>query len=101
MDSRQIANEITMAVQRVQPQQAMAQGYFAPQGFPGAVSSQQTFSSALGVGKEFCQVWATARPILEFLAGIIGFIPGISATAGAVRTALIKVGDQVSAELCK
>ena len=101
MDSRQIANEITMAVQRIQPQAVVAQPYLAPQGFPGAVSSQQAFAAAAGMGKEFCQVWATAKPILEFLAGIIGFIPGVSSTAGAVLTALIRVGDQVSGELCK
>jgi len=50
---------------------------------------------------DFCTIWPKAKPILEFLAGVVIFIPGAGATAGAVLTGLIKVGDQVAAQVCK
>ncbi|GAB4066064.1 hypothetical protein KHC28_22885 [Ancylobacter sonchi] len=49
---------------------------------------------------EFCKIWPKAKPILEFIAGLITFIPGGGPIAAGVLTGLIKVGDQVSAQLC-
>ena len=52
-------------------------------------------------GADFCTVWPKAKPILELLAGIAILIPGVGTTAGAVLKGLIKVADQLSAEICK
>ncbi len=48
----------------------------------------------------FCTVWSQARPVLSMLSGIIMFIPGTGATAGAVLQGLLKVGDQIAAQVC-
>jgi len=50
---------------------------------------------------DFCTVWPTAKPILQAVAGVIGFIPGVGAGAGPVLNALITVGDQVYGATCK
>ena len=50
---------------------------------------------------DFCGLWPQAKPILELLAGVAIFIPGVGATAGAVLQGLVKVGDQVAAQMCK
>jgi hypothetical protein len=56
---------------------------------------------AAGAGTpDFCNIWPKAKPILELLAGIAIFIPGAGATAGAVLQGLIKIGDQMSSQLC-
>ena len=49
---------------------------------------------------DFCTLWPKAKPILEFLAGVVIFIPGAGATAGAVLKGLIKVGDEIFAQIC-
>lgn len=61
---------------------------------PGTISA-----TAVGPG-DFCGIWPKAKPILELLAGIAIFIPGAGATAGAVLQGLIKIGDQLSSQLC-
>ena len=50
---------------------------------------------------DFCSLWPTAKPILQAVAVVIGFIPGVGAGAGPVLTALITVGDQVYGATCK
>jgi hypothetical protein len=40
-----------------------------------------------------------SQTVLELMAGVVIFIPGAGTTAGAYW--LIKVGDQISAEVCK
>jgi hypothetical protein len=49
---------------------------------------------------DFCSIWPQAKPILELLAGVVGFIPGAGTTAGAVLQTLTKVGDQIATEVC-
>jgi hypothetical protein len=55
---------------------------------------------AAPVSADFCSIWPQAKPVLELVAGIVIFIPGAGTTAGAVLQSLIKVGDQVSSEVC-
>jgi hypothetical protein len=52
-------------------------------------------------GRHFCSLWAQARPVLHMLSGIVGFIPGFGQTAAAVLRGLLKVGDEISNELCE
>jgi hypothetical protein len=72
-----------------------------------AVRQQQTAATAgtmptAAIGpNDFCSIWPKAKPILEFVAGIALLIPGLGATAGAVLSGLVKVGDQVAHEICR
>jgi len=50
---------------------------------------------------DFCALWAKAKPILEVVSGIIVLIPGLGAVAAGVLKGLIKIGDQISSEVCK
>jgi hypothetical protein len=54
-----------------------------------------------GPQADFCSLWPTAKPILQAVAGVISFIPGVGTGAGPVLTALITVGDQVYGATCK
>jgi hypothetical protein len=47
----------------------------------------------------FCSIWKQAKPVLQFIAGIVAFIPGLGKTAAAVLAGLIKVGDQIAETL--
>ena len=51
--------------------------------------------------RNFCDLWPKAKPILEIVSGIIVMIPGLGAVAAGVLKGLIKVGDQIAAEVCK
>lgn len=53
-----------------------------------------------GPSANFCTIWPEAKPILQLLAGIVIFIPGVGAAAGPVLTALIAVGDSVFQQTC-
>jgi hypothetical protein len=53
-----------------------------------------------GPNANFCTIWPQAKPILQLLAGIVGFIPGVGAAAGPVLTSLIAVGDSVFQQTC-
>ena len=53
-----------------------------------------------GPSANFCTIWPEAKPILQVLAGIVGFIPGVGAAAGPVLTSLIAVGDSVFQQTC-
>ncbi len=51
---------------------------------------------------DFCGIWSKAKPILDLVSGVVIFIPGAGATAGAVLKGLIKVGDTIAAQMnCK
>ena len=50
---------------------------------------------------DFCSLWPTAKPILQAVGGIIGFIPGVGAGAGPILNALVSVGDQIYGTTCK
>ena len=68
-----------------------------------AAAAPQSAAAAAAppVGSDFCAIWPKAKPVLELVAGVVVFIPGAGTTAGAVLQGLIKVGDQISAEVCK
>lgn len=57
-------------------------------------------SIAAAAPGDFCGIWAKAKPILEGIAAIIIFLPGFGTVAAGVLNALIKVGDQVSSQMC-
>lgn len=90
LDATQLAQEITEHVRAAAAQSA---GGPAAQAAGGA--------TAEAVGGDFCSIWPQAKPVLGFVAGIVAFIPGLGTTAGAVLQGLIKVGDQISAEVCR
>jgi uncharacterized membrane protein YjjB (DUF3815 family) len=50
---------------------------------------------------DFCALWAKAKPILDIVSGLVILIPGLGAVAGGVLKGLIKVGDQIAADVCK
>ena len=52
------------------------------------------------VSVNFCTVWPEAKPILQFVSGIVAFIPGVGAAAGPILTALIAVGDSIFQQTC-
>jgi uncharacterized membrane protein YjjB (DUF3815 family) len=82
VDANSIANEVVASVRQSQA------------GAGGAAAM-----AAAGPA-DFCGIWTKAKPILEVVAGIVVLIPGLGATAGAVLQGLIKVGDQVSQQIC-
>ena len=88
LDAQQLANEIAANVHAAT---AAAPKPTTPAGA----------AMALPTGADFCEIWPKAKPILELLAGIAIIIPGAGATAGGVLQGLIKVGDQISSEVCK
>jgi hypothetical protein len=93
LDANQIALSISSDVQRSQAAaqlQAMV-----------AMSPQVAAQPMAAGSNEFCRIWPSAKPILELLAGVVAFIPGAGVTAGTVLRGLIKVGDQISAEVCQ
>jgi hypothetical protein len=55
---------------------------------------------APGAALDFCSIWPTAKPVLQAIVAIIGFIPGLGTGAGAALNALIAVGDQVYNATC-
>ncbi len=56
--------------------------------------------AASNVPADFCAVWKKAKPVLDGVAGIIIFFPGFGAVAAGVLKGLIKVGDQIAAQVC-
>jgi uncharacterized membrane protein YjjB (DUF3815 family) len=50
---------------------------------------------------DFCALWPKAKPILEVVSGLVVLIPGLGAVAAGVLKGLLKVGDQIAAEVCK
>ena len=50
---------------------------------------------------DFCTLWPAAKPILQAIAAIIAFIPGIGAGAGPILNSLITIGDQIHGSTCK
>jgi hypothetical protein len=58
-------------------------------------------AGAEAMPQDFCTIWPQAKPILDFLAGIAAFIPGLGQVAGRVLKGLITVGDQISQQVCK
>ena len=63
----------------------------------GAASLAATEAAAAPTN--FCAIWKSARPILEFLSGIAMLIPGLGKTAGVVLAGLLKVGDQIAKDM--
>ncbi len=65
-----------------------------------APSAEAAVAAAIKPG-DFCALWPKAKPILEVVAGLVILIPGLGAVAAGVLKGLIKVGDQIAAEVCK
>ncbi len=84
LDTKQLAQDIAENVRAV-----------------AAAHSAGGGATAAPVSGDFCSIWPQAKPVLELVAGVVIFIPGAGTTAGAVLQSLIKVGDQVSADVCK
>ncbi|WP_152535866.1 hypothetical protein [Bradyrhizobium sp. Ai1a-2] len=82
LDAKQLAQEITQTVRAA------------------AAAHPAGGAAAEAVGGDFCSIWPKAKPVLELLAGIVAFIPGLGATAGAVLQGLIKVGDKIAEQAC-
>lgn len=58
-------------------------------------------ASGGGIPEDFCSLWPRMKPILDVVAGIVLLIPGLGATAGAVIKGFVKIGDEISQEMCK
>lgn len=66
-------------------------------GVPAAAAAATAAAIAPG---DFCNLWKQAKPILEVVSGVVILIPGLGAIAGGVLKGLIKIGDQIAAEVC-
>lgn len=91
LDSKQLAQDIAANVRAVAAAQTAG---------VGTMTVTASATAAAGSG-DFCSIWPKAKPVLELVAGVVIFIPGAGTTAGAVLQGLLKVGDQISAEVCK
>jgi hypothetical protein len=83
LDEGQLARDIAAAVQEAR-----------------SAGGRSPMAIALPAGEDFCSIWPKAKPVLELISGVVVLIPGAGTTAGAVLQALIKVGDQISSEVC-
>ena len=90
LDSKQLAQDIANNVRAVT----------AARSTGGGAATAPVGGAAAPVSGDFCSIWPQAKPVLELVAGFVIFIPGAGTTAGAVLQSLIKVGDQVSADVC-
>jgi hypothetical protein len=61
-------------------------------------------AAAAAGAPDFCAIWPGAKPILQFLVGIVAFlpipIPGGGPAAAAALNALMTVGDQIYRSTC-
>lgn len=59
---------------------------------------RQAVTAEAALGDNFCSIWPKAKPALEMVLTLLGFIsPQIS----AVLKGLIKVGDEIYAQTCR
>ena len=49
---------------------------------------------------DFCSIWPTAKPVIQLVAGVAPFIPGVGAAAAAALTALVAAGQAVYDQTC-
>lgn len=49
---------------------------------------------------EFCKVWPQAKPILDGIGPLLGFIPGYGTVAAAALRGLLEVGQHVYDQSC-
>jgi GH25 family lysozyme M1 (1,4-beta-N-acetylmuramidase) len=74
----------------------------APQIAPAAAAGPAaTVAPQIAAEQDFCSLWPTAKPVLQAVGGIVGFIPGVGAGAGPVLNSLVSVGDQIYNSTCK
>lgn len=68
-----------------------------------AAEAMSEAGAEAGPVQDFCEVWPSARPILDTISTVIALlpIPGIGVTAGAVLKGLLSIGDQVHKNSCK
>ena len=64
-----------------------------------APSAAAASAAAIKPG-DFCTLWPKAKPILEVVSGLVILIPGLGAVAAGVLKGLLKVGDQIAADVC-
>jgi hypothetical protein len=88
IDEKAAAEQIMTAVRAAAPGRGVGAGAGAGAG-------------AMAMPGDFCTIWPQAKPVLEFVAGIAAFIPGVGTVAGGVLKGLIAVGDQISGQVCK
>ena len=91
LDSKQLAMDIAANVRTLAAAQAAG----------GGTMTASVSAAAAPASGDFCSIWPKAKPVLELVAGVVTFIPGAGTTAGGVLQGLIKVGDQISADVCK
>jgi hypothetical protein len=58
-------------------------------------------SGAQGAPLDFCQIWPTAKPLLQMIAGVAPFIPGVGTAAAGTITALTAVGEAFFDKECR
>jgi len=80
---------------------AMAAAPAAAAGPAAAASLPAATAPQIAAAPDFCSLWPTAKPVLQAVGGIIGFIPGVGAGAGPVLNSLVSVGDQIYNSTCK
>ena len=58
--------------------------------------------AAAAAAPDFCALWPKAKPVLQFLVGLIALlpIPGGGLAAGGILTGLIALGDQLYKQKC-
>jgi hypothetical protein len=67
-----------------------------------AASSLVAPGPAAAAPPDFCALWPKAKPVLQFLVGLISLlpIPGGGTVAGGILNGLIVLGDQLHKEKC-
>ena len=68
-----------------------------------AVTAAPAAAAAVMAPQNFCNLWPKAKPVLQLVVGIIGFlpIPGGGIVAGGILNGLITLGDQIYEQTCK
>jgi hypothetical protein len=67
-----------------------------------AASSLAAPGPAAAAPPDFCALWPKAKPVLQFLVGLMALlpIPGGGLAAGGILTGLIALGDQLYKQKC-
>jgi hypothetical protein len=62
--------------------------------------TQSGIAPHAAAGQEFCKIWPQAKPILEGVSPLLGFIPGYGVAAAAALHGLLEVGQHVFDQSC-
>jgi hypothetical protein len=66
---------------------------------PPAGAAAPHLAEVQALGTEFCTIWPKARPALDSVVAVIGFIPGVASAIPVLR-GLMAVGDALQKEEC-